>query len=228
MKDSTGSRDHAWWRLIATAVSRHALLKALGTPISIAMFFLAYFFLLKHPFFPATIMPVTWIDRMTSFQPMALPLYVSLWLYVSLPPALLATRREVLSYGLAIGVTCVIGLLIFCFWPTAVPTVHVDWTLHPNVSFLKNIDASGNACPSMHVVAAVFSGISLHHLLRRFGSPVWLLTINVLWCAGIVYSTLATRQHVAVDVLAGLVLGTVAAGLALRLGVFSGDRSPSL
>jgi len=62
----------------------------------------------------------------------------------------------------------------------------------------------------------------LHQLLRRFRSPAWLLIFNFLWCAGIIYSTLATRQHVAVDVLAGLALGSLAAGLSLRLGMISG------
>jgi membrane-associated phospholipid phosphatase len=37
-----------------------------------------------------------------------------------------------------------------------------------------------------------------------------------MWCTGIVYSALGTRQHVAVDVLAGLVLGVLAAYLSLR------------
>jgi membrane-associated phospholipid phosphatase len=53
-------------------------------------------------------------------------------------------------------------------------------------------------------------------LLRRFGAPLWMLIFNGAWCIGIVYSTLATRQHVAVDVLAGLLLGALAAYLSLR------------
>ena len=33
-----------------------------------------------------------------------------------------------------------------------------------STDFLKSMDASGNACPSLHVATAVFSGIWLHHL----------------------------------------------------------------
>jgi len=84
------------------------------------------------------------------------------------------------------------------------------------------MDASGNACPSLHVATAVFSAIWLHHLLRRFGAPPWILIANWVWCSGIVYSALATRQHVAVDVLAGLVLGVLAATLSLRHRVRAG------
>ena len=84
------------------------------------------------------------------------------------------------------------------------------------MNFLKNMDASGNACPSLHVATAIFSGLWLHHLLRHFGAPTWILLFNWLWCIGIIYSTLATRQHVAVDVSAGLVLGGMAAWLSLH------------
>jgi len=51
---------------------------------------------------------------------------------------------------------------------------------------------------------------------------LWILILNWAWCTGIVYSALATRQHVAVDVLAGLVLGVLAACLSLRYRVDAG------
>ena len=109
--------------------------------------------------------------------------------------------------------TCLVGLIIFYFWPTVVPASHIDWAHYPDVDFLKSMDASGNACPSLHVATAVFSGIWLHHLLRRFSAPLWVLLFNWIWCVGIAYSTLALRQHVAVDVLAGLTLGGLTAYL---------------
>lgn len=206
----------SWYAQAAHAFRQHVLLKALGTPLFIGVFFAAYFYLLTQPAYAITIMPTLWLDRVIGFQPMALNLYLSLWVYVSIPLALLATRRELYRYAIAMGTTCLIGLLIFYFWPTAVPVADLDWTRYPDVHFLKNIDAAGNAFPSLHVATAVFSGIWLHYLLRRFGGPSWVLTLNALWGAGIIYSTLATRQHVAVDVLGGLILGSVAAYLSLR------------
>lgn len=205
-----------WYRQAAAAIPRHVYLKSIGTTLFISLFFGAYFYLLKVPAYPTTVMPVTMLDRLIGFQPLALPMYISLWVYVSLPPTLLTTRRELYGYGISMAVTCLAGLIVFYFWPTAVPAANIDWAQYPGVDFLKSLDASGNACPSLHVTAAVFSGIWLHHLLRRFGAPRWILTFNGAWCIGIVYSTLATRQHVAVDVLAGLVLGVLAAYLSLR------------
>ena len=211
-----------WYRHATAALAKHGMHKGIGTTLFITVFFVAYFDLLKHPAYPATVMPFTWADSLISFQPWAMPFYLSLWVYVSLPPALLANRRELYGYGMAMAVTCLIGLIIFYFWPTVIPPVDIDWTQYPNVDFLKNIDAAGNAFPSLHVATAVFSGIWLHHLLRRFGAPVWILTLNGLWCVGIVYSTIATRQHVMVDVLGGLLLGVLTAYFSLRYRVRPG------
>ncbi|MBK5104837.1 MAG: phosphatase PAP2 family protein [Burkholderiales bacterium] len=211
-----------WYRQAAAVLSSHVLLKSIGTPVFIGVFFGAYFYLLRHPAYPITVMPIILLDRLIGFQPGALPLYISLWIYVSLPPALLATRRELYGYAMAMAATCLAGLIVFYFWPTAVPAAYIDWARYPDVAFLKSMDAAGNACPSLHVVTAVFSGVWLHHLLRRFGAPPWILALNWLWCIGIVYSALATRQHVAVDVLAGLALGVLAATLSLRHRVRAG------
>ena len=205
-----------WYRQAAAVIPRHIVLKSVGTMLFISLFFGAYFYLLKAPAYPTTVMPITLLDRLIGFQPLALPLYLSLWVYVSLPPTLLATRRALYAYGLAMALTCLAALMVFYFWPTAVPTADIDWAEYPDVAFLKSMDAAGNACPSLHVATAIFSGIWLQHLLRRFGAPLWLLGFNGLWCIGIVYSAMATRQHVAVDVLAGLVLGVLAAWLSLR------------
>ena len=210
------SQQTPWYRQAAAVISRHVVLKSIGTTLFIGLFFGAYFYLLKDPTYPTTVMPITVLDRLIGFQPLALPMYVSLWVYVSLPPALLATRRELYGYGMAMAGTCLAALLVFYFWPTAVPAADIDWALYPDVNFLKNVDASGNACPSLHVATAIFSGIWLHHLLRRFCAPLWPRIFNWVWCVGIVYSAMATRQHAAVDVLAGLVLGVLAAYLSLR------------
>lgn len=212
----TCEQSVAWHSQVAAVFFKHVYLKSIGTTIFITLFFNAYFYLLKNPAYPITVMPFTWFDSQIGFQPMALPLYVSMWVYVSLPPALLGTRRELISYCVAIAATCLAGLAIFYFWPTAVPPADIDWTRFPELDFLKNIDAAGNACPSLHVTTAVFSGVWLHHLLRRFGAPAWLLIFNWAWCIGIVYSTLATRQHVALDALGGLALGLLAAWLSLQ------------
>jgi membrane-associated phospholipid phosphatase len=222
------TQPRLWFQQVAVVIPKYWYLKAMGTVLFISIFFGAYFYLLKYPAFPITVIPLTWMDGLVSFQPRALPVYLSLWVYISLPPIFFALRRELYLYGLAIALMSIAGLAIFYFWPTTIPAANIDWTRYPDVDFLKNIDASGNACPSLHVATAIFSGIWLHHLLRRFSVPWGLLLFNWLWCIGIVYSTLATRQHVALDVWGGLVLGGVAAYLSLPRTPGAVGIAPSL
>ncbi|HEY8996201.1 MAG TPA: phosphatase PAP2 family protein [Lacunisphaera sp.] len=190
--------------------------KMLGTTLGMTAFFVAYFWVLRHPAGPVTVMPVTIIDRLIGFQPIALPLYLSLWIYVSLAPALITDRRELLSYGIAALGLSVVGLGLFILWPTEMPPARVDWSHHPAFTFLKSADASGNACPSLHVAFAVFTGVWFERILRRMGTGRPARMINWLWCLGIVYSTIATLQHVFLDALAGTILGAIVAWMHLR------------
>jgi membrane-associated phospholipid phosphatase len=213
-----GAQASPWHRQVAATITMHPYVKGIGTTAFISLFFVAYFYVLRHPAYTPTVMPAIWLDRLIGFQPLALPVYLSLWLYVSLLPAFFSVRAELYRYGLSMMLMCVAGLFIFYFWPTAAPAPDIDWSRYPDMDFLKNIDAAGNACPSLHVATAFFSAVWFQHLMRRFGVPAWILVINWIWCIAIVYSTVAVRQHVAVDAIAGLALGGVAAWLSLRYG----------
>jgi membrane-associated phospholipid phosphatase len=187
------------------------LAKLTGVTAGMTAFFVVYFRLLNHPLFPVTVMPAIAIDRLVGFRPEALPLYLSLWLYVPLAPALLKTRRELVAYAAAAVALSAIGFAVFLVWPTAVPRPAIDWSRHPAFAFLKTVDASGNACPSLHAAFAVFTAIWLDRPLRALGAGVPVRMLSGLWCLGIVASTVATRQHVALDALAGMALGAVVA-----------------
>jgi membrane-associated phospholipid phosphatase len=52
----------------------------------------------------------------------------------------------------------------------------------------------------------------LHHV----HTPAALRVFNALWFVAIAYSTLAVKQHVALDALAGALLGIAFAALSLR------------
>lgn len=191
-------------------------LKALGTMAFLRIFFAAYLHLLHHAWFPVHLMPVTEVDWWIGFHPAWLLCYASLWVYVSLPPALMRNLPELLFYGRQIAVVCLIGLLIFWLYPTAVPQGAVDWSAFPGVARLKSLDAAGNAFPSLHVATAVFSACWLDYLLRQMHAGAGGRLMNVFWCAAVVYSTLALKQHVLWDVVGGVFLGGVLAVVSLR------------
>lgn len=183
--------------------------KFLGTSIFMTLFFWAYLYLLKNPAYAVSTMPLTAVDRWISFEPLALVPYLSLWIYTSLPVMLMPERVRLIGFGFWIGAMCVLALSIFYFLPNAVPPANIDWAQYPGVAFLKNVDAAGNACPSLHVAAAVYCSFWLYWLLPGVRLGWRSQSVQWAWCATIVYSTVATRQHVSLDVLGGVVLGTV-------------------
>lgn len=227
LEPGSGWRQQAW-----TRIKTYWLLKAIGTTACITAFMAVYFLLLRHPLFPVTVMPLTFLDRIIGFQPWAIVPYAGLWMYISLTPMLIVTRRELAPYLSAVTLLSLAGFAIFLFWPTAVPRPDINWTHYPSVAFLKSVDAAGNACPSLHVAFAVLTALWLERQLRQIGAPAALLLLNVGCCLLIAWSTLATKQHVALDLEAGAVLGAAVAVLHLhvlpRLGVLPAAPEPGV
>jgi len=191
-------------------------LKAVGTALFIVVFFRAYFFVLSHPGRPVTVMPEIALDHWVGFTPLAFPVYVSLWVYVALAPALLGSFGALLRYGIWVALLCAVCLSLFWAFPTQVPEVNLDWANYPGMDLLKSVDSSGNACPSLHVASAVFSALWLRRLLKTMRAPDGWARASDLVCLAITWSTLATRQHVALDAIAGAAMGWLFAWLSLR------------
>jgi len=197
----------AWAAEFGLRMRRYFVIKTLGITGATWLFFIGYFYILRHPAYPVTLMPLTALDHLIPLQPAALVAYLSLWLYVGFAPALQLTFRELIVYGLWISALCLTGLALFYFWPTAVPPRPLDVSGFPGFALLQGVDAPGNACPSMHVAAAIFSAIWLDHLLRQMRTPAALRLVNAVWFVAIAYSTMATKQHVVLDAAAGALLG---------------------
>jgi membrane-associated phospholipid phosphatase len=203
-----------WLRDAKTRFLNRWYVKMAGTTVIMTGFFVVYFWLLNHSRLPVTVVPRIFLDRMISFRPGAVYLYVSLWVYVPLAPSLLRFPRDMKAYTAAVLALSAIGFGIFILWPTAVPKPDGDESAATSIAYLKAVDASGNAFPSLHVAYAVFTAMVFERLLREMRSGLLLRGFNGLWGLGIIYSTIAIRQHVALDAVAGALLGVVV-GLAL-------------
>jgi membrane-associated phospholipid phosphatase len=180
------------------------------------LFFWGYFGVLRYPLFPTTTMPLIWLDEWIPFTPLAFPAYVSLWVYASLAPALLANYRALGIFGMWMAALCLFSLGIFWLFPTVVPAAGIDWSLYPQMAIIKDADASGNACPSLHVAAAIFSAFWLDRVFKGIAAPLMVRGLSGLFCLAILWSTVATRQHVVLDVLAGALVGSAFAVFSLR------------
>lgn len=217
-----------WARELGSRMRERAPLKIVGTTIWVWVFFIGYFYLLRHPARPPLVMPLTWVDAWVPFEPLALVPYLSLWLYVGIAPGLLRGFMPLLVYGVWAGALCACGLMIFYLWPTQIPPLPLDRADAPGFALLAGIDAAGNACPSMHVAISVFTAVWIEHLLRRVGAPASLRLANLAWVLAIAWSTLATRQHVAWDVAGGTALGLVFAAASLRWRWRESDKAPRI
>lgn len=191
------------------------LLKAVGTTLFMYAFFSGYFYLLQHPAYPPIATPITTIDRYLPYQTWAWGLYASLWLYTSLPVAFQPNLNWLLYYGFSIFLLCATGLAIFYFFPTVIPDDFLATYRGAQIKLLAGVDAAGNAAPSLHVASAIFSMLWLRQLLIEIKAPLLVNRFNYLWCAGIVYSTMATKQHVLMDAVSGAAFGLLFALLSL-------------
>jgi membrane-associated phospholipid phosphatase len=211
------SHPPPWTDELRLRMRRYFFIKTIGITAFTWLFFIGYFYVLRHPAYPATMMPLTALDQLIPLQPPFLIAYFSLWLYIGFAPALQLSFVELVAYGAWITALCLTGLALFYFWPTAVPARAQDVTGFPGFALLHGVDAAGNACPSMHVAAAIFSAIWIDHLLRQMRAPRWLRITNAVWFVAIAYSTMAIKQHVLLDVVAGALLGAAFALPSLRL-----------
>lgn len=217
MKPRTSERT--WLGALRGRITTLAWLKALGNALFLIVFFQLYLAIQKHPQFEVTQISSTFIDQWIGFQPWTIGLYLSLWVYTALPLAVQPDTRGMVRYGVSMTVLCALGLLVFYFWPSSVSDA-VGHRPAENTLFamMYAVDSNGNACPSLHVGAAVLSCLWLHASLRQLGAPFWTRAANVVWCVGIVFSTMATKQHLLLDVLAGAVLGLAVGWASLRGG----------
>jgi membrane-associated phospholipid phosphatase len=217
-----------WATALAARMRCHLLLKVVGTTVVTGLFFVAYLHLLHHPEHAVTTVPLTALDRIIPFEPAALFVYLTLWLYVGAGPGLQPDLRALVAYAFWIGGLCAAGLVIFLFWPTNVPPTGVDPSRYVGFSMLRGVDAAGNAFPSMHVATATFTMLRLRDIWRRIGAPALIQIVNLTWCSAIVLSTLFIKQHVVLDVISGALLGAafaVASLSAPRLAdLFAGSR----
>ena len=200
----------SWIRELARRTCTLWYLKMPGTIVGISAFLAAYFWIMSNPLGQPATMPVTSIDRWIGVSEIALLPYASLWVYVSLAPAFARGVAELENYLRGAAMIAIVGLVVFWFFPTTVPVFPIDWTQYPGLHFLKSTDTGGNAFPSLHVAFAGYTMIVIGRQLRSLCTPPWPRWVNRIWFIAIVYSTIATRQHVLVDVLGGLLLAWLA------------------
>jgi membrane-associated phospholipid phosphatase len=176
-----------------------------------AVFWAGYQWLSRHALFPLREVPVTGLDRAVPFQPGLWSwLYLSQFLFTGILPLLLVTRADIRRYVISLAVMMFASFAVFLFLPTEGPrptaigdSVAMRW--------IGTADGPLNALPSLH---AAFLVCMSRLAWRMFGMKI--VPVVVLWGGAILYSTLAIKQHYALDLLVGGALGWLADSIAWR------------
>ncbi|MEY5009961.1 MAG: hypothetical protein RLZZ253_1100 [Verrucomicrobiota bacterium] len=206
------SQTVSWIRVLRSRMHHLWALKFTGSVVMVWAFFYAYLWILRHPPVPALAMPLTVVDRWVGFVPWSIWIYFSLWPYVIILPAFYASFRQLLVYLSGALLISGVGMSIFYFSPTAVPAERVaNRAQHLGFDLLEGVDATGNACPSLHVAFAVYTALGMRRVLREIGAPAGAQHFNLLWGGAIALSTLTTGQHVFLDLIAGGALAALTA-----------------
>jgi membrane-associated phospholipid phosphatase len=149
---------------------------------------------------PAYAPAIAW-DRAVSLQPAWMLVYGSLYVFVVIMPLLVVRepgllRRAMQAY-LSVMVVSYVGFLL---WPTAAPRPadvpgegFSAWSLR----LAYSIDPPHGCFPSLHVAYSCVAALACYRVHRGVG------VVAGLWAALIGVSTLFTKQHYIVDVIAG-------------------------
>ena len=158
--------------------------------------------------------PELWLDRILPLQPAWALVYGPLYLFLIVLPVFVVReqdhiRRTFLAY-LAVWITAYV-----CFWiyPTIAPRPDqvigkgfASWGLQ----FLYDADPPYNCFPSLHVAHSFVSALTCYAVHRRVG------IFATVAAAIVALSTLFTKQHYVLDVIAGVSLACIAYMIFLR------------
>jgi membrane-associated phospholipid phosphatase len=179
-------------------------------------FCVPYFLLMYFPLRAFQPVPELAMDRLIRFDPRWVWIYQSLYLPINGLPWLATQREQLRRYALGFLALCAISFLIYAIYPTIGPRPQMS---NPSGMYrlLLLYDQPGNAFPSLHAGLLIYTLLFVRRIFgqRRRSIFPWIgWCILILWSLLILYATLATKQHYAIDLLAGAVLAIGADRLA--------------
>ena len=173
--------------------------------VALPLYFCTFYFALQRLVLvtPHELAPSP-VDDLIPFSPGWTAVYQSLYLLLPLP-WLCTSAAELRRYRIGFFATTIVAFAFFLLAPVAGPRPATP-AEHKLYTMLIAYDANLNAFPSLHVGMTVLTFL----LVRRLARNAALTAAALVWSALIIYSTMAIKQHWAVDVAAGLALALAA------------------
>ncbi len=145
------------------------------------------------------------LDRAIPFVAPFVLFYVLAFVQWVLNYIFIAREGKEVCYQFAFGdiIAKIICFFFFLFLPTTLarPDVPETGLCNQLVRFIYQMDAPVNLFPSIHCLE---SWCCIHAALRLKKLPRWYLGVTIVMSLGVFASTLFIKQHVIVDVFAGI------------------------
>jgi membrane-associated phospholipid phosphatase len=222
MQDAWSTEGGLLRRLMAEGRAKVLLYVALS-----AAFCIPYWVLQRYPLFEAGRFELTAFDHWVGFHPAWLWVYQSTYLLIPIAPLLAVRKAELGVFARGYLIMTAIGVGFFVFFPIDGPRP-MDVPTDGLWAILLLYDTTLNTFPSLHIAMVTQSLAFAVWLIRGrwTGGMIACMVVAVTWALMIAYSTVATKQHYAIDVPAGLVLGWLSHLCATRMRL--GARVPLL
>lgn len=148
------------------------------------------------------------LDTLIGFHSRSIYLYISFFFYIYL--SFLVTKREqAYELSILIPVSAFFASIFYYLFPTTIVGVNQIFTSDVVTSLLYKImktnDTHTNCLPSLHGTISV---ICAYYLLNNTRSYVTKL-LYIVWGLAICWSAIAIRQHLSLDIIAGILYGVV-------------------
>lgn len=161
---------------------------------------------------PGTTLPETVLDRAIAFSSSGIWGYLSF--FVLVPVTFLCGDLRRLGWlQLAFQTSALVSGAIFLLWPTTLhyPPITGMSSVSDLHRTLNSLDSRQNCLPSLHgalTLLCIWALADARRLLRSI--------LIAAWGIGILYATIQTRRHMAIDLAGGLATGAIC-GTAVRL-----------
>ena len=160
----------------------------------------------RWPLYPARPAPMLAVDGWVPFQPEWALVYQSVFIVHTLAFWLPRDPEAVKRYARSVAAVFVCGAVVFWLYPTISPRPAESGSfLHQWL--ISAVDGQRNAFPSLHAAMGLLAALAVGSHLRACRVSPWWRAALALWWIAMLYSTLATRQHRLLDLLAGILLG---------------------
>lgn len=165
----------------------------------------------RYHYIEPQLLPFTWVDSVMPFWPWTVWIYVTEYIIFFVAYFRLRDSLNTTKYFYSYLFILLFSVVVFIFYPVTFPRHDFGLEGHPDnfskwgLNVLRNhMDTPANCLPSLHVSSCYISSICFWSENRRL--CLWMLA----WSTLVAISTLTTKQHYLVDIIAALILTAAA------------------